>query len=167
MKLISDTAEYALRAIVWLIQEPSSAQTTRQIAEGTRTPPDYIQKVLQSLSRSGLVTSRRGPGGGFLLAADPQTVSVLDVVNAVDPLQRIHRCPLELEAHSTCLCPLHAGINHAVEHIEQVLGGTKLATLLEATEGSIPLGIDLSRSRAPVSPAPRLRRKRGCRKPKL
>src|SRR5450756_2141055 len=47
MQLISRTSEYALRAVIWLVQEPARSQTTRQIATGTRTPPDYVSKVLQ------------------------------------------------------------------------------------------------------------------------
>jgi Rrf2 family protein len=67
MNLISRTSEYALRAVVWLIQEPGRSQTTRQIARGTKTPPDYASKVLQALSRAGVIRGQRGLGGGFLL----------------------------------------------------------------------------------------------------
>ena len=42
MQLISRTSEYALRAVIWLMQEPALSQTTRQIATGTRTPQDYV-----------------------------------------------------------------------------------------------------------------------------
>ncbi|WP_343224797.1 Rrf2 family transcriptional regulator [Pelagicoccus sp. SDUM812005] len=67
MKVISDTAEYALRAVVWLVQTPDESQTTRQIAEGTRTPLDYQSKVLQSLAKSGITKSQRGTRGGIRL----------------------------------------------------------------------------------------------------
>lgn len=143
MQLISRTSEYALRVIIWLLQDPSLSQTTRQIAAGTRTPPDYVSKVLQALTRAGLIRSQRGLRGGFKLACDPAEVTVLDVINAVDPLQRIHACPLGLKAHAKELCPLHCGLNDAAEQIETTFAATKLAELLDGRTSSIPLGIEL------------------------
>lgn len=141
MKLISDTAEYALRAVLWLIQDADRSQTTRQIAEGTRTPPDYQSKVLQLLAKGGITRSQRGIGGGIRLAVDPEQLSVLDVVNAVDPIQRIHSCPLGLKEHGTCLCPLHSGLNEATEKVESTLANLKVTDLLSSASASIPLGI--------------------------
>ncbi|HEU5077657.1 MAG TPA: Rrf2 family transcriptional regulator [Opitutaceae bacterium] len=143
MNLISRTSEYALRAVIWLIQEPTLSQTTRQIAEGTRTPPDYVSKVLQALARAGIVRSQRGLGGGFQLAVDPTQITVLEVINAIDPLERIHTCPLGLEAHGTNLCPLHCGLNEVAEQMEAAFAKTKVSDLLNGDSPSIPLGIKL------------------------
>lgn len=141
MQLVSRTSEYALRAIIWLVQEPERSQTTKQIAAGTQTPPDYISKVLQLLSKAGLVRSQRGLGGGFQFAGHPGEVTVLDVINAVDPLERIRSCPLGLKAHGTNLCPLHRGMNDVLEQMEATFAQTKLLDLLNTTSSSIPLGI--------------------------
>lgn len=143
MQLISRTAEYALRAVIWLIQEPARSQTTRQIATGTRTPPDYTSKVLQALAKAGLVRSQRGLGGGFQFAGDPAQVTVLEVINAVDPLERIHTCPLGLKAHGKNLCPLHCGMNEAATQIEAMFAKARLVDLLNTESKSIPLGIKL------------------------
>jgi Rrf2 family nitric oxide-sensitive transcriptional repressor len=152
MQLISRTSEYALRAVIWLVQEPALSQTTRQIATGTRTPPDYVSKVLQLLAKAGLVRSQRGLGGGFRLAGDPAQITVLDVINAVDPLDRILTCPLGLKAHGTNLCPLHCGLNDVMLQMEATFAKTKLADLLNSDTPSIPLGIKLKTSRR--SPVP-------------
>lgn len=128
--------------MIWLIQEPTALRTTREIAAGTRTPPDYISKVLQLLAKSGLVRGQRGLGGGFQFAGDPTTVTVLDVINAVDPLERIHTCPLGLKAHGTNLCPLHRGMNDAVDRMETEFATTKLTDLLNTGSSSVPLGIE-------------------------
>lgn len=153
MQLISRTSEYALRAVIWLVQPPARSQTTRQIATGTRTPPDYIAKVLQSLAKAGLVRSQRGLGGGFQLAGDPAQITVLDVINAVDPLERIHTCPLGLKAHGTNLCPLHCGLNDTALQMEAAFAKTKLADLLNGATPSIPLGIKLQPDRRSPVPA--------------
>ncbi|HZL43460.1 MAG TPA: Rrf2 family transcriptional regulator [Verrucomicrobiae bacterium] len=152
MQLISRTSEYALRAVIWLVQEPALSQTTRQIATGTRTPPDYVSKVLQLLAKAGLVRSQRGLGGGFRLAGNPAQITVLDAINAVDPLERIHTCPLDLKAHGTNLCPLHCGLNDVMFQMEATFAKTKLADLLNSDTPSIPLGIKLKTSRH--SPVP-------------
>ena len=152
MQLISSTSEYALRAVIWLVQEPALSQTTRQIATGTRTPPDYVSKVLQLLAKAGLVRSQRGSGGGFRLAGDPAQITVLGVINAVDPLERILTCPLGLKAHATDLCPLHCGLNDVVLQMEATFAKTKLADLLNGDTPSIPLGIKLKISRHSADP---------------
>lgn len=141
MKLVSDTVEYGLRSILWLMQHPEQSQTTRRIAEGTRIPADYQPKVLQLLAKAGIVRGQRGIGGGFHLEPGHEQLTVLDVINAVDPLQRIHACPLNLEEHAECLCPLHSGLNAAVEQVESTFGRTRIADLLTNESASIPLGI--------------------------
>lgn len=147
MQLISRTSEYALRAVIWLMQEPARSQTTRQIAKGTRTPPDYISKVLQALGKAGLVRGQRGLGGGFLFSGNPAKVTVLEVINAVDPLERIHTCPLGLRQHGKNLCPLHCGMNDAVAQMEATFGRTRLMDLLHTPVKSVPLGIRLKPER--------------------
>src|SRR3972149_5635143 len=109
--MISQTAEYALRAVTHLAgREAIDAPTTAQIARTTQIPSNYLAKVLRSLSRAGLVHSQRGPGGGHKLARNPAELTALQVVNAVDPLTRIKSCPLGLEDHRD-LCPLHCRLD--------------------------------------------------------
>ena len=68
-----------------------------EIAEATKVPAAYLSKVLQAMSRAGLVRSQRGLHGGFQLISQPNQINILDVVNAVDPIQRIESCPLTVE----------------------------------------------------------------------
>lgn len=142
MKIISDTAEYALRAVVWMAQDWRQVWTTRELARGTRTPAHYLSKVLRMLARGGVVDAQRGVGGGFRLARGPREISVLDVVDAVDPVERIRRCPLKLKIHGTCLCPLHRGLDDAIAGVERALKAACIADLLDADAASVPLGIE-------------------------
>ncbi len=130
--MISPTAEYALRAMVAIAETDSGALVTARTAEQTQVPPGYLPKVLQTLRRSGLVDSKRGLGGGFTLAKPPEQITVLDVVNAVDPIKRIERCPLSTEAHGAELCPLHARLDEAIAMVEQSFASTILAELIVA-----------------------------------
>jgi len=98
--MISQTAEYALRAVVVLGSQPGRAMTTQDVARVSRVPGDYLSKVLQALGRAGLVEARRGLRGGYVLSRALDELTVYDVVHAVDPLRRIHSCPLQLSAHT-------------------------------------------------------------------
>jgi Rrf2 family protein len=136
---ISQTAEYALRAMVWLADRPDEAQVTSQIADHTRVPAGYLSKVLQSLGRAGLVHAQRGLGGGWALTRPPDEVSILDVLNAVDPPRRITTCPLGLRAHGKTLCPLHRKLDDALALVEDVFRSTTLADVLRAPGKGRPL----------------------------
>src|SRR4051812_12257981 len=137
--MFSQTVEYALRAGVWLAAHEDEPQTTSQIAAATMVPADYLAKVMQSLGRAGIATAQRGRGGGFLLAKPAAQISVLHVVNAVEPIRRINECPLGIEAHGTRLCPLHKKLDAAMASIEKAFGETSLADILGEQSPSKPL----------------------------
>ncbi len=136
--MISQTAEYALRAMICLAADPERSLTTQQIADATRVPAGYLSKVLQTLGRRGLVVSQRGLGGGFAAGADPKGISVLDVINAVDPIRRIRSCPLHVSAHGSELCPLHRRLDGAMAAAEKAFAETTLAELLREPARSRP-----------------------------
>ncbi len=133
--MISSTAEYALRAIVELATHPESACTAQQIAVVGHIPSGYVSKVLQDLGRAGLVTSQRGPNGGFTLARNRALITVLEVINAVDPIRRIRICPLGIPQHGAKLCPLHQRLDDAIRTVEDAFGSTTIEQLIEPEEG--------------------------------
>lgn len=137
--MLSDTVEYALRAVAFLASKLPEAQTTSQIALATKVPKSYLSKVLQALVHAGIVHSKRGIGGGMTLARNPETLSILEVVNAVDPIKRITSCPLELKSHGVRLCPLHKRLDQAYEMVEQAFAKTTLAEILNEPSESTPL----------------------------
>ena len=150
--MFSQTVEYALRAVAHLAYEAPSARTTEQLAEATRVPPAYLSKVLQALSRGGIVKSQRGVGGGMSLVKRPDELTILEVVNAVEPIQRIKTCPLGLKSHGVRLCPLHRRLDDAMAQVEAAFGGTTLAEVLNEPTKSPPLcEVSVDRVRARVS----------------
>ncbi|MEN8006999.1 MAG: Rrf2 family transcriptional regulator [Candidatus Krumholzibacteriota bacterium] len=128
--MFSLTIEYAMRAMVALGAGDGSPMTTRQIAETMKVPQSYLSKVLQSLVRAGLVHSTRGLRGGFVLAKEPGDLNMLEVLNAVSPYKRIEACPLDLEGHSSDLCPLHNRLDQAMAMVQRAFEGTSLAEIL-------------------------------------
>ena len=136
--MISQTAEYALRAIVFLADQ-GVAKTTQQIALATHVPAGYLSKVMQSLARGGLVNSQRGLHGGFTLAKKPDKLTVWEVVDAVDPIQRIRTCPLGLKSHGANLCPMHRRLDDAMAMVENAFRSSTVQELLDEPTRSKPL----------------------------
>lgn len=137
--MFSQTVEYALRAVVHLAEHAPGARTTEQIAQATLVPKAYLSKVIQGLCQAGVFQSRRGIGGGVSLVKTPAELTILEVVNAVEPIGRIHECPLGLKSHGVQLCPLHRRMDNAVAMVEQAFRDTTLAEILAEPTASRPL----------------------------
>ena len=119
-----------MRAVLALAGGDGSPMTTKNIARTMKVPQSYLSKVLQSLVRGGLVLSTRGLNGGFVLARRPEELTMLDIMNAVSPIKRIETCPLDLESHSSALCPLHRRLDEAMGHVQSAFASTTLAEIL-------------------------------------
>jgi len=135
-----------------LAQKQAGGQSGQQppqqpAASGASAPPaaedDDSSEVLsqdaieQLLAKAQLVQSRRGQGGGFTLAREPHEITIWDIVQAVDPIQRIDRCPLDVENH-TNLCPLHRRLDQALAGVEEAFRSTSLAQLIAETGTDSP-----------------------------
>lgn len=137
--MISQTVEYALRAIVTIAQHEGKPCTARQIAEITQVPLAYLSKLMQGLVRGRLVHSQRGLHGGFVLARDARELTIWDVVEVVEPLKRIRECPLGIQSHGDRLCPLHRRLDKALETIEEQFRRTTVAEVLSQPGNVTPL----------------------------
>lgn len=128
--MLSQTVEYALRAVVQLASIAPKASTTADLAAVTQVPPAYLAKVLQALGKAGIVTSQRGAHGGVTLSRLPDKLTILDIVDATDPIRRIRTCPLELATHGSKLCPLHRRLDAALALIEHAFRSTTLSDVV-------------------------------------
>ncbi|MEY4191275.1 MAG: hypothetical protein RIR17_2011 [Planctomycetota bacterium] len=137
--MFSQTVEYALRAVVYLAGKSPSPAICEEIAAATKVPRPYMAKVLLGLVRSKVLHSQRGLGGGVSLQRNPREVTILEVVNAVDPILRITKCPLDLASHGVNLCPLHKRMDEALAKIEETFQKTTLDEVLAKPGESIPL----------------------------
>lgn len=135
--MYSQTAEYALRAMSCLAMRPNVLVSTNVLARETKVPSNYLSKVLQTLANVGLIEGRRGVGGGYKLSRDPKDTTLLQVINAVSPVERITSCPLGLQNHGPNLCPLHRRADMAAAAVIEIFGNTSLADLL--TNSNKPL----------------------------
>jgi DNA-binding IscR family transcriptional regulator len=88
---------------------------------------------------AGLIQSQRGLHGGSVLALSPDKLSVYDVIEAVQPIQRIRCCPLSLTTHGMNLCPLHRRLDDAMAVVQRTFRETMIADLLTEATTSKPL----------------------------
>jgi Rrf2 family protein len=142
--VISQTAEYALRAVVHLAaREDTRPASAQEISRATKVPVGYLQKILRMLARADILTAQRGSGGGFALAKVSSAICVLDVLNATEAgVSRIERCPLGIPGHVR-LCSLHGLLDEQIARTEQIFSSTSIASLVEGIGDSRPLcGLD-------------------------
>ncbi len=93
--MVSKTALHAIRALCALAKLPEGERAGAAfIADSIGAPPNYLGKLLQTLSREGLVESKKGLGGGFNLAQPPEAITLMDVVDPIDQVARWSECLL-------------------------------------------------------------------------
>jgi Rrf2 family protein len=136
--LLSQTVEYALRASVYLAAIKLDARTTDQIAQVTLVPAAYLSKVLQSLSRAGIVRSQRGVKGGFQLAKSPDQISIFDIMRAVDPTKRTQTLPQNGAEESAVLRVLHQRLELIIGSVNETFRQTTLASLVADASNTSP-----------------------------
>jgi Rrf2 family protein len=137
--MISQTSEYALRAVVCLAQNSGRPYTTVEIAKWTKVPEHYLSKVMLALAKHEVVYSKKGLHGGYMLAHEPENLPLLNIINAVDPIKPIKSCPLKLKSHGTNLCQLHKRVNDAIKTVEDMFSSSTIAMILNEPTQSIPL----------------------------
>jgi len=106
---ITRQADYALRAILNLARlEPGERAATSKIAEEQDIPSSFLAKIISQLSIAGLIHTSRGARGGVSLAREPEEISLLDVVEAIDGPILLNECTAD---PSECIfgdnCPIH------------------------------------------------------------
>ena len=127
-------ADYGLMAINYIaINEDRGSVSAKRIADEFHIPPELLAKILQRLAKKRLITSQNGPKGGYALARSATSISVGDVVRALEGPINIVSC---LEASSDCPQMAHCNLRRPVQKIQaaisQVLDTMSLAELTSA-----------------------------------
>jgi Rrf2 family protein len=128
-RILSQTAEYALRAVVHLARhgEDGPIQAV-DLAAATEVPETYLRKILNELVRGGVLRSTRGKRGGFQLAVPAKRLTLLAVVGRFDRITGRRRCILgRPECSDTNPCPMHARWRSTAEQIARFVGETTVA----------------------------------------
>lgn len=142
--MLSQTSEHALRAVLHLAQRrPGESVPAEAIATALGAPANYLAKTLNALAKRGIVSSMRGPAGGFRLAADPAALTVAEVVAGFDEPRTGGMCLLGgRPCRSERPCAAHVRWTEVKEDVWAPLRRTTIADLLRgrAEDQSIPAG---------------------------
>lgn len=134
--IYSQSCEHAVRALTYLtLLRGTRKATAKEISAAEGLPPQFLSKLLQQMARAGIVTSTKGPGGGFALAVHPRHITLLDVVTCIDGTVNFDRCAVGLaDCTDEEPCPLHDGWKLLREAIRQYLTRTTLLDMGNAME---------------------------------
>ncbi|SFG46194.1 RrF2 family transcriptional regulator [Pontibacter chinhatensis] len=132
--LLSKTAEYALRAIVYVALNDAQGLKVgmKDIAKELELPMHFIGKILQDLVRKGVIASIKGPGGGFFLHRPASEISILEVVQTIDGLEMFRKCGMGMKQCSdTHPCPLHDDIKAYRNQVLKTFSTKTIQTLVD------------------------------------
>ena len=159
MSHISSAVEYGLHCLLYLVDASGEAvgASTRDLAELQGVSVEYLAKIFTRLHRAGLVVGVEGSGGGFALARAPASISVLDVITAIDGKKSLFDCK---NIRTGCavfgssaprwatkgVCSIHAVMLEAEARMREVLAKHSLADLTARVAAKAPAGfaIDIS-----------------------
>ncbi len=122
------SAQIALQASMLLALEPEGRTCrVRELAERLSVPATYLTKVLQLLTRAGLLRALRGPNGGVRLARHPRQTTLWDVLTAVEPVGEFDRCLLGFgRCDNQHPCALHQSWSPVRDQLIEMLRGRTL-----------------------------------------
>lgn len=107
--LFSKKCEIGLQAVLYLSTEQEGELfNAMQVSNKVKQPKEFVSKVLQILTRCGIVGSKKGKNGGFFLAKSPEKIHLIEIVTAIDGLEVFEKCVLGFpECGDTHPCPVH------------------------------------------------------------
>lgn len=133
--ILSKYCEYGLQALLVLATKKKIGWTSlKEITDRLHAPEQYLAKILQDMGRKGIIKSRKGPMGGFMLGQPAENIILYDVVNALDGTEFLDKCVLGFpECSSDNPCPKHESWGALRDQIKQ--------TMLESTIGDMARNI--------------------------
>ncbi len=108
--MLSNSSKYAVKAVLYLAMNSNKDKRVmvKDMAQPINVPQAYIAKLLQELSRSGVISSIKGPRGGFYLSEKDRNRTLMDVISVIDDENKLNSCVLSLEkCNANKPCPLH------------------------------------------------------------
>ncbi len=138
--MFSKTCEYAIRALIFIAQKTKAGNRVgiKEIAKAIDAPEHFIAKILQDLSRKGLVQSFKGPTGGFYVEDASSMSSLADIVKAIDGDKLFTGCGLGLKnCNEAKPCPIHSQFKKVRENIYSMLENATIGEFSKQLEKNL------------------------------
>lgn len=158
---LTTKGRYAVTAMIDLaIHQPGGPVTLKSIADNQGISLAYLEQLFSMLRRRNLVVGTRGPGGGYQLARDADSISMADIVTAVDEPLDITRCDGRQDCHDGKRCLSHDLWSALSEQLYSFLNGIRLSELMRHSGlGRASPGALAGHSRQVPMPTPNLGRR--------
>jgi Rrf2 family protein len=138
MLRLTKKADYGLMALKFLAEHPNAASlSAKDIAEAYHIPPQLLAKILQRLTKEGLLRSHAGMNGGYTLSRDPASISAFEVIRAIDGPLFITSCVTDTgSCDLNNSCTIKEPLARVNDSISDVLRKITILDLAEADHGS-------------------------------
>lgn len=133
--IFSKTCELGLQAVLFLsIKKEKRIFTASEVSKELKVPKEYVSKVMQILTDSGIIGSKKGKNGGFYLAKSPSSIKLIDIVEAIDGFEIFNNCVLGFPGCSNeNPCPVHDKWGKLRDEAYKMLSSETLEQLKEKT----------------------------------
>jgi len=131
MKLLTRNTDYGIRAICYMSKHNADMVSAAELAKALEVPGPFLRKILQVLNKEGVVRSRKGLAGGFRLAAKPQDISLIDLIEAFQGKLKINECLFKKSlCPNTRMCTLKNRIDGIEKYVMSELRSISIQDLL-------------------------------------
>lgn len=132
MLRISKLTDYATQVAAWLAEHPEDFHSAREIADGVEMAVPTVSKVLKALERAGVTEAHRGKKGGYRLAGDPRTISVAQVIRAMEgPIALTECSQVTSSCEQEAACTVQSNWQRINTAILNALDGVSVAEMSE------------------------------------
>ena len=132
--MFSKGCEYGIRALTVIAEAGKENRKIgiKEICKSSKTPESFTAKILQNLVKRGIVSSQKGPAGGFYLSKKLENITLYDIVEAIDGKGIFSKCGLGLsECNANRPCPLHSQFEVVRNQLNQMCHNNTLKDLVE------------------------------------
>jgi Rrf2 family iron-sulfur cluster assembly transcriptional regulator len=146
--MLSNSCRYGIRAVIYLASHSSGKKKVgiKQISSDLDLPTPFLAKILQQLAKQKILSSSKGPHGGFSLLKDPRFITLLDIVNTIDGNDTFTNCIMH---NGTCegvsrenkICPLHDDYEKTRMELIKLFSGKTIYELVEKSVNSSDIAI--------------------------
>ncbi|MFH1768298.1 MAG: Rrf2 family transcriptional regulator [Candidatus Omnitrophota bacterium] len=132
MKLITRDTDYAIRSMCFIIERRKERIVVDDLVDELRMPKPFLRKILQVLNKEKLLRSYKGKGGGFVLAADPVKISLLDMIEIFQGRLKLNQCTFKKQlCPNTKTCKVKKKIDGIQKYVKRQLKSVSLLSLVK------------------------------------
>ena len=137
--MLSSSCKYGIRAVAYIASKSRDNEKVgiKQIAEDLNLPTPFLAKILQLLAKQKILSSSKGPHGGFSLLRDPKQITLLDIVKTIDGNDLFEHCIIH---NTTCnrvndenlICPIHEEYSRIRNNLMRIFTKKTIYSIVKA-----------------------------------